>query len=339
MGEVNAGAVMHAAVLDLLDRDAQVRQTQVVAAWPLAIGRALDNDLVLGDPHVAAHHLRIEAEQNGLTLVVGDTANGVLLGARRLRAGERRRLDDHGAPVELSLGRTRLRLRLPGHTLEPERPLSAAAASGERLAPMLVVAAVLLAVLLFETWLINDPDELGAALGSLAVAAVLSTALWCGAWALLTKIITRRSRITWHLKVFMVAAIAWAIGDALPALLAFVFSWPAVADFGFVARYAVGAAALYFHLLAIEASRPRLMRAVAVMAWCTAVGLSLWFNQQREDRFGEELYLSHLFPPALRLARPVAPETFVDAMAPLQTVLDRKTQEASHGKPGSSDAD
>ena len=36
-----------------------------------------------------------------------------------------------------------------------------------------------------------------------------------------------------------------------------------------------------------------------------AVALTLWFNAQRTDRYGEDLYMNHLFLPALRLAPPV----------------------------------
>ena len=80
--ESGRGAV---AVLDVLDRDAQVRQSVRIAAWPLRIGRALDNDVVLADPHAAPHHLRIDdSAEGGPQLSVGDTHNGLLLGTLKL---------------------------------------------------------------------------------------------------------------------------------------------------------------------------------------------------------------------------------------------------------------
>ena len=100
-----------------------------------------------------------------------------------------------------------------------------------------------------------------------------------------------------------------------------------------------GAAALYFHLLAVEPARPRLLRAVAGVAFAVGVGLSLWFNVQRSDRLGAELYMSHLFPPALRLARPVAADGFVDGLAPLQAVLDKRAKEPPRGDGGESDGE
>ena len=53
----NAQAVSPApALLEVVDRDGLVRQSWRIERWPVTIGRALDNTIVLSDPHVAAHH-------------------------------------------------------------------------------------------------------------------------------------------------------------------------------------------------------------------------------------------------------------------------------------------
>jgi len=322
------------AVLEILDRDGQVRQAHVVTAWPLRIGRAIDNDVVLSDPHVAAHHLSVAGDAGGLALQVGETYNGVLAGARRLRSGEQLRLVEDAAPGEWTVGRTRLRLRLPSQPLPAELPLAAAATRARRYGPVVAALVALLLALAFNTWLETDPDNLGRALGGMLLATGMGIAIWCGAWSLLSKTFTRQTYFGWHLKVFLLASLAWLVCDNLPDLLGFALSWPWISDFGFVATYAVGAAALYFHLLAVEPARPRLLRGVALVAFGVGVGLSLWFNHQRSDRLGAELYMSHLFPPALRLARPVAADTFVDGLAPLQAVLDKRAKEPPRGDDG-----
>ncbi len=322
------------ALLEILDRDGQVRQSHPVTRWPLRIGRAVDNDIVLSDPHVAAHHLAVDVDAAGLVLQVGETFNGVSAGARRLRQGERLALPADAAPPDWTLGRTHLRLRLPGQPLAPERPLAAAQTRGRRYGPTLIALAILLLALSFSTWLESDPDNFGRALGGMLLAAGMGIAIWCGLWALLSKTFTRQARFDWHLKVFLVASIAWLVCENLPGLLGFVLSWPWISDFGFVATYAVGAAAFYFHLLAVEPGRPRLLRGVAATSFVVGVALSLWFNVQRSDRLGAELYMSHLFPPALRLAKPVASERFVDGLAPLQAVLDKRAKEPPRGGSG-----
>lgn len=327
------------ALLEVLDRDGQVRLSHPVEHWPLTLGRALDNDVVLADPHVASHHLRIDEGEAGLAMVVGDTRNGVESGRRRLRSGESHAIDA-AAPAEWIVGRTHLRLRLPQHPVPAELPLAAVSTRARRFGPVLTALLVLLAALSFNTWLETDPDNLGRSLGSMLVATLTGMAVWVGLWALLSKTFTRQTWLGWHLKVFLFASIAWMVCDVVPELLGFALSWPWISDFGFVASYAVGAAALYFHLLAVEPARKRLMRGVATSAFVVGVALSLWFNYQRSDRFGAELYMSHLFPPSLRIARPVEPDRFVDGLTQLKPLLDKRAREPGRGDgPGDADVD
>jgi pSer/pThr/pTyr-binding forkhead associated (FHA) protein len=77
------------ALIELLDRDGRARRTLDVHAWPVTLGRALDNTWVLDDPHVAPHHATLTLGADGLPQVqVGDSRNGLQIGRRRLRAGE-----------------------------------------------------------------------------------------------------------------------------------------------------------------------------------------------------------------------------------------------------------
>ena len=293
------------AVVEVLDRypgdghdghDAQVRQTHVVTAWPLRIGRALDNDLVLADPHVAPHHLVIGPAETGARLIVGDTRNGVQLGAQRLAAGAHHEVPGSGPAVEMTVGRTPLRLRLPGHVLAAELPLDAAPPRHRHGAQIAAAALALMAALQFSTWLDNDPDGWLRAAASMAFAAIVAVSVWSGVWALLSKTFTRRSRFGWHLRVVLFAGCVLTVVGLVPNLLAFMFSLPVLADFGFVPSYAVAAAAFYFHLLAVEPAPPRLMRGVAVTGFVAAVALTFWQNQQRTDRFGDDLYMTHPLP-------------------------------------------
>ena len=111
------------ALLEVLDRDGMVRQAWRIERWPVTIGRALDNDVVLTDPHVAPHHATIDLVDGGdgapATLVVtaGDDAQRR---RRRPRAHRRRRraeLADAAATSTCTSAAPQLRLRLPGHAL------------------------------------------------------------------------------------------------------------------------------------------------------------------------------------------------------------------------------
>jgi len=316
------------ALIEILDRDGQVRQSITVPHWPLHIGRALDNDVVLSDPHVAAHHLSIAtSESGGLTLTVADTVNGALLGHQRLHRGDVAPLPTSGDAIELTAGRTRLRLRLTGHTVAPELAIAPTSSLKRRAAPIVLSAAVLLAGVVFNSYLGNDPDNFTRAAGSLLLSVIVGAALWCGAWATLSKIFTRQAHFSWHLRVFLFAALALMALSIVPPLLAFAFSWPWVTDFAFIGEIAVAAGALYFHLLAVEPARHRMLKWAAVTCALVGIGLTLWFNVQRTDRFGDELYMNHLFPPALRVAKPTTTDALINGLTPLKAALDKKAKE------------
>jgi FHA domain len=315
-------------MIEILDRDGQVRQSIAVTHWPLRIGRALDNDVVLSDPHVAAHHLTIDEADAGLALSVADTLNGAWLGPKRLRSGEVVTLPAQGDALELIAGRTRLRLRLPGHALAPELAIAPLSSLRRRAAPIVLTAVLLLAGVLFSSYLNNDPDNFARATGSTLLSVLVGTAVWCGAWATLSKIFTRQARFSWHVRVFLFAALALMAIDLLPPLFAFAFSWPWITDFDFVGEIAVASAALYFHLLAVEPARHRLVKWAAVACAVVGIGLTLWFNVQRTDRLGDELYMNHLFPPAMRVAKPISADALIDGLAPLKATLDKKAKQA-----------
>jgi len=323
------------AVVEILDRDGQVRQSVAVASWPLRIGRALDNEIVLSDAHVAASHLTLTRHEQALELAVGATHNGVQHGRKHLRAGEVEAVavgTGPGAhPIELGLGRTRLRVRLPDQPLAAEQPLAALVPLAKRLRPIVIAGVVLLLALTFNTYLDTDPDAFGRALGNSLMTAVLGAAAWCGAWALLSKTFTRQAHFGWHLRVFLFASIALLAAGALPALLAFSLSWSWPTDYAFVVVYAIGATALYFHLLAVEPAKHRLLRWVALAGAVAGIGVTMWFNQMRTDQFGDELYMNHLFPPALRLARPVPAEQLVGGLTSLKATLDKNAKDDRPG--------
>jgi hypothetical protein len=332
MGEMTVGGMAMGsplAVLEVLDRDGVVRQSVKVSAWPLRVGRAFDNDLVLDDPHTAPQHLRIARGEAGqLTLTVGASVNGLQCDGRALAAGEQLVLPSgpHDKPVSLLLGRTQLRLRLATQVLAPEQVLGAARVLTQGLPTLLLLALATAAVLAFNTWLESEPDLLTKSLTSFAISALAIGFGWTGVWTLLSKVFAHQGHFGWHLRVMLLAVLAWEALMAGTALLAFSFSWPWVTDFNFVPAYAILGTMLYFHLQAVEPQHPRRTLGFAVGSALTGLVLSLWFNLQATDRPGSELYMNHLFPPALRVAKPVEVPHFMQGVADLQSRLDAQAR-------------
>ena len=88
-------------VLDGPDRGRSVTTSKET----VTVGSASQNDLVLSDPAVSRHHLRVEATPGGFQLTDLDSSNGTTVGDGDLELGQ---ILAHGA-VDLRLGQTRLR--------------------------------------------------------------------------------------------------------------------------------------------------------------------------------------------------------------------------------------
>lgn len=314
------------ALLELLDRDGHVRQSLGVAAWPLRVGRAIDNDLVLDDPYTAAHHFVVDTDERGVYLRAGASVNGVRAGARRLAEGERAEVG--AEPLVIRAGDTTLRLRLAEHALAPERPLRTASGWWHHHAGDVVLALLVLAATAAGVWVDLDPEQLARPLAGAVLSLAFGLMLWCGGWALVSKLFTRRLHFSWHLRVALVATLVSQAVMFAANLGAFAFSWPALSDYRFVAVYAVVATMLYFNLLGIEPRRPRRLALLAGALCVGALGYAMWNHQQARDEFGEELYMSHLFPPVLRVARPVDGASFVERLTPLREDLDERARDA-----------
>jgi len=84
------------------------------------IGRALDNDIILSDLSVSAHHLRIEQEATTDTFVVTNLSdeNGSRINKEKMNAGEGRRVT---LPAEIWLASSKIRLLSSDMAVEPTR--------------------------------------------------------------------------------------------------------------------------------------------------------------------------------------------------------------------------
>lgn len=308
--------------IELLDRDGAVTHRIPVTHWPISIGRALDCEVILDDPHAAAHHAVLQAPDGIPTLHLGPSPNGARLGKRRLAAGESTVIS---SGTDWTIGRTRLRLRLPTETLPPEVPLPTTTHVSARWLVLGVLA--LVAWLLGEQWIQSDPGDPVSGYLTVLVGVPASLAAWCFAWALGSKLFTRQFDFPAHLRWALSLLLITTALDAVLPLLAFAASWEWLARLRELLPLAVGCWLVYGHLrLIVPARRHALMVGFATM-FVVGTGLKLALQYQRTDRWFAPLYLSTLGPPALRLAPTSDAATFIEGARKLQAPLERRARD------------
>ena len=86
--------------------------------FPFRIGRAYDNDLIIADETVSAHHLELHVDGQGFQILNITDENGTWIGKERL-ADEHYELRNLTVPTTINIGRTHLDLYASHSPVEP----------------------------------------------------------------------------------------------------------------------------------------------------------------------------------------------------------------------------
>jgi hypothetical protein len=321
---------MKLAVVELLDRDGHVRQFVPVRQWPVTIGRAIDCEVVLDDPHAAPHHASVTEVDGSLRLVVDQTINGVSVGRRRYGALQSAEL---AAGDVLEIGSTRLSVRRAADPLAPERLITANAQTGAR--AVVLLALVYMALIAGRYWLMVDPGGQLTDYMLVVVGSTLALVAWTGFWAVGSKLVRHRFDLKPHARI----ALSYTLGSALITttlpLLAFATGVVFFSRMSGIAAAAVICAMVVAHLTLILPARRRFL--VVTMALLFAGGISLWVvrTYQNQERFFSELYVATMAPPSLRLASTEPAAQFISDARRLKAVLDAHVHDRGDADGGS----
>lgn len=317
--------------IEVLSRHREVVMRQRVLASTLTIGRAYDNDLVLDDPHVAAHHLRLVRDDAGAWVAEDlGSVNRLYVAGERTRR-ERVVLD---AGTTLRIGTTDLRVRSSQHGVPAERPLLRNAPNW----PIALACFVpVFALALLELWLgeTTEPKLIRYLTPLLALAAMV--AIWASAWSVLSRIFTGHARYGLHLLIVGAGLLLYTLYAQLAEFGAFALSWTALARFVYVGAWLAFAAVCFAHLRALGNTRLPI-KALAVLA-LAALGIgmqSLKLSEWRSNT-GQPVILQRLQPPSLRIASAHSETEFFASAVNLKAGLDKARSEEPAGDSGGAD--
>ena len=336
MGEVMTGAYLGEAAIwiEVLSRHGDVATRHRFTSTPITIGRAYDNDVVLDDPHVAAHHLRIVRSDEGvLTAEDLGSRNGIYLGRGRDKRSEVALDGDH----ELSIGTTMLRVRTAAFAVPDEQPVI----RGVRFWPAAIacVAGVFLLAVL-DLWLSDttEPKAIRYFTPLLIIAGIVVA--WTAGWSVITRVFRGHARFGLHFLIVAAGMLAFSFYDQAAEMGAFAFSWTPLTTTSYLVAWILLGAIVFAHLVAVNPSRKPIKLGVAILV--AAAGISMQTLKQGEFRsnYGQPVVLNRLEPPALRLVSPQPEAAFFADAAKIRASLDKaRTEEPSGGDGFADDGD
>jgi hypothetical protein len=330
MGEMSGATAV--VWIEILSRQHDVLARHRIAALPATVGRAYDNDVVLDDPHVAAHHLRIARHEDG-ALHAED------LGSRNGVFVDRERRDDvllDGDAV-LSIGATLLRVRTAAHAVAPEAPVV-------RQAPVWPAAiaciAGVFALAMLGLWLgeTAEPKAIRYFMPLLILSALV--AVWTTGWSIVARVFTGHARFGLHLLIVAAGLLAYSVYDQVAEIGAFAISWTSLATSSYVVAWIVLGGICLAHLRAIHRTRMPLKIGVAVVLAAAGIAMQTLKLDELRANYGQPVTLRRLEPPALRLVAPQRESAFFTDSAALRDRLDEaRTEEPADGEAVDADAD
>jgi hypothetical protein len=309
------------ALIETLDRDGQPRQVLRVSQWPVRIGRAIDCDLVLDDPHVAAHHVTLDMRDDGLHVVPAATVNGVRLGRASVAPGSTPLLPPSG---RITLGATTLRVRLASEVLAPEQRLLDLHHFERRHAATLVALIVVASLWkAFDLWLSAVPGSSGSALAWGYLSAPAGLVIWCAVWAIGSMLFQRRFAFWAHLQVALTWLLVAVLAEEVSRQLAFALSMPSLEKTGRLVFAGALAMMMWRHMGLLLPTRRRAFALAIGSAVLVGGGLLLIDRSMQQEPLVGDLYLGTISLPGVRLAKTVSADAFVKSAAPLQQTLSK----------------
>ncbi len=187
----------------------------------IRIGRALDNDVILNEPHVSPYHMElVKTEEGDWEVVDLDSCNGVRTSKRKhLASGTKIKSGD-----TLLLGRCYLSIWDEQHPVEDAWPLHSIEEVFHRISSLWVVV-VLLAIFVLGEWQIASMHNYRGVPPSRVINELIYELLlifgWASLWSLSGRVIRHESRFYSHLAVSLLAAMAFQWLPPLLRILAF----------------------------------------------------------------------------------------------------------------------
>lgn len=331
-------------VIEVGDQQGTLIERFRATTFPVRIGRAYDNDLIVSDPYVCPHHCEVVLGEAGELLVHDlSSINGTFAMGDGARSGQLAITADS----QLRIGHTLLHFKLPGQTVEATR-VDAVPRSAREWPPRQLpanIAVLLLGVFMMTLWDYLDSYtefKYGHYFFGEQIPAVIAVAGWAAIWSFVSRITTHHFSFFRHATILVSVILIMALGDYLLDFLKFGFAitWPF--EIISMAIIAVGIALLlYWHLrLCSDQKRSRLLIAASVISviFVGLVQVNDYLDSQ-EFRSGP-IYPTSLRPPGFQMVKSKPVDDFLSGSAQLKTKIDREIakQPSEKGTQASADS-
>ncbi len=319
--------------VEILDGKGNVVERHGVEAFPVSIGRAYTNQVIVGDPYICPMHLTIAPDEQGRLIARDlDSVNGL----HEASAGARVATLEIYSGTQFRIGHTLLRYCSVEHPLTPTA-VDRIEKVSRWASPYAAVGAVVfvLALLLLESYLASVERVTAINVISEPLPVIATMLGWAGLWALASRLIVSRFHFAPHVTIAAAVLVATTALGVLSEWLEFLFpAIPLLWLASLVSNGLVLACLVYGHLgfASFLRMRSRIWAGLAVSV--AVVGMNTISYFAARSKFSTVMeYTGVLKPIDATLLPATSVDQFITGSEKIKAELEKLTQKARAAQP------
>jgi FHA domain-containing protein len=319
--------------IEILDGKGGVIERVAVNSFPLKVGRAYSNDVILNDPYVCPMHLAIGPDEQGVLIARDlDSVNGLRAGTREKRVAS---LELHSGS-QFRIGHTQLRYCSVDH------PLAATVMDRENGKSRLyspyvavVAGAAIFLLLCLDAYLTTVERATVAAIVTEPLTTFAMLLVWSGLWALASRVIVSRFYFPQHVVIACGAIAGFFALSFSSEWLEFLFPFvPVVWIAGLFGSGLIVAALVYGHLKFASMLRRHSRLWAALSVSVAIAGVSAISDFASRSKFSNVMEFTGIVKPIDAAWLPtISIEQFIARSQKLKQELDSLANKARAAQP------
>lgn len=320
--------------IEMLDSKGNVVERTRIDSFPIHIGRAYSNEVVIDDAYVCPAHVIIELNDRG-SLIARDlnSVNGLRLGS-----GKKKRVGilELNSGSQFQIGHTILRYRCFDHPLAPtllDRENDASFFGSPHVTAF--AGLLVFALLCLEGFLGSVERVTVAGIVSEPLVTFATLFLWAGLWTLAGRVILSRFHFFEHVTIASLAIVAFFAVNAIAEWLEFLFPFiPALWLAGVFGAGVILAALVFGHLRFASMMRRRSRMWAAFSVSAALIGISFISDYANRSKFSNVMEFTGIVKPIDAAWVPtISVEQFIDSSQKLKKDLETLAQKSKPAQP------
>ena len=320
--------------IEVLDHKGNVVERTRINSFPVHVGRAYSNEVVIDDPYVCPAHITIELDDGG-SLIARDlnSVNGLRLASDRKKRLAQLELNSGS---QFQIGHTTLRYRSFDHPLAPtllDRENGVSFFGSPHVAAF--AGLLVFALLCLEGFLGSVERVTIAGIVSEPLVTFATLFLWAGLWTLAGRVILSRFYFFEHVTIASFAIVGFFAINAVAEWLEFLFPFiPALWLAGVFGAGLILAALVFGHLRFASMMRRRSRMWAAFSVSAALIGISFISDYANRSKFSNVMEFTGIVKPLDAAWVPtISVEQFIDNSQKLKKDLETLAQKSKSAQP------